>query len=224
MKSLRPARLPRSLRVFRDALADAVHGVVASGGNVVQAASQSSSASALDAQADDPAKPRLRQLWRETVRGLPLRAALAALLYALICALLTACASTGTEQMGLPAGAPVRLNSTVPQVQQVLGVTVPPGRDAGGELTLPLDARGIQVFFDKTDLVRGVRLRAPFDQPVMGIRIGDAGADVLARLGKPSAQARAAGQTGYTYHPDQITLLTYLVGGDGRVDTIFMVR
>jgi hypothetical protein len=137
---------------------------------------------------------------------------------------LAACA-TSPERMGLPAGSPVRLGSTVAQTQQALGVNTEPAR--GGvmsELILPLDARGIQVFFDKQDKVRTVRLRAPYAQPVMGIRIGDPGADVLAKMGKPAAQARAEGQTGYTYHPDEITLLTYVVGGDGKVETIFVVR
>src|SRR4051812_16576657 len=81
---------------------------------------------------------------------------------------LAACA-TSPERMGLPAGSPVRLGSTVAQTQQALGVNTEPTR--GGvmsELILPLDARGIQVFFDKQDKVRTVRLRAPYAQPVMG--------------------------------------------------------
>lgn len=127
--------------------------------------------------------------------------------------------------MGLPAGSPVRLGSTVAQAQQALGITTPPERGGfAGELILPLDARGIQVFFDKEGKVRAVRLRAPYDKPVLGIRIGDPGSDVLAKMGKPAAQARAEGQMGYTYHPDHITLLTYVVSGDGRVETIFVVR
>ena len=148
----------------------------------------------------------------------------ACLAAAALCAALAACA-VSPEQLGLPAGSPVRLGSSVAQTQQALGISTEPTR--GGvmsELILPLDARGIQVFFDKADRVRTVRLRAPYAQPVMGIRIGDAGSDVLAKLGKPAAQARAEGQTGYTYHPDEITLLTYVVGGDGRVETIFVVR
>jgi hypothetical protein len=149
----------------------------------------------------------------------------AALLFSALFAFLLAGCATSPEHMGLPEGSPVRLGSTVAQTQQALGVTTQPERGGlMGELVLPLDARGIQVFFDKEDKVRTVRLRAPYDKPVLGIRIGDPGAEVLAKMGKPAAQARAEGQMGYTYHPDHITLLTYVVGGDGRVETIFVVR
>jgi hypothetical protein len=146
------------------------------------------------------------------------------LLSALLCLALAACA-TAPEHLGLPQGAPVRLGAGVAEVQQTLGTREAPQR--GGvmnELYLMLDARGIQIFFDKTDRVRTVRLRAPYAQAVQGIRIGDDAALVLAKMGKPAAQARAEGQTGYTYHPDEITILTYLAGADGKVETIFIVR
>jgi hypothetical protein len=119
----------------------------------------------------------------------------------------------------------VRLGASVAEVQQALGTSEVPQR--GGvmnELYLMQDARGIQIFFDKTDRVRTVRLRAPYAQAVQGIRIGDDAGLVLAKMGKPAAQARAEGQTGYTYHPDEITILTYLAGSDGKVETIFIVR
>ena len=39
-----------------------------------------------------------------------------------------------------------------------------------------------------------------------------------------AAAGTAFGQTGYTYHPDAITILTYMAGADDRVETIFLVR
>ncbi len=142
----------------------------------------------------------------------------------LLTLLLAACA-TNPRDMGLPAGSPVRLGATVTETQQALGLSSPPER--GGvmnELFYTLDARGIQIYFDKADIVRTVRLRAPYATPIMGLGIGASGREVLAKMGKPAAQARAEGQTGYTYHPDAITILTYVVGADERVETIFIVR
>jgi hypothetical protein len=140
------------------------------------------------------------------------------------CALLAACAATPAK-LGQPAGSPVPLGATVAEVQQALATDAVPERGPPeSELALLLDARGVQVFFDHTDRVRTVRLRAPYAAPVLGIGIGEPAASVVAKMGPPAAKATAAGQTGYTYHPDRITILTYIVGADDRVETIFLVR
>ena len=144
---------------------------------------------------------------------------------ALACALLAACAAAPAN-LGQPAGSPVRLGATVAEARQALGTGAEPVRDAmpPAELTLAADAQGVQLFFDQADRVRTVRLRPPYAAPVLGVRIGDSAARVLATQGKPSAKASASGQTGYTYHPDSITILTYMVGADDRVEAIFLVR
>jgi len=156
---------------------------------------------------------------RSSVAGALRRSALA-----LIGTLLAACAVPPVN-LGLPEGAPVRLGATVPEVQQAFNTSVAPVRDTPqAELVLALDARGVQVFFDHTDRVRTVRLRPPYAAPIMGVRIGDSVQTVLDKMGKPRAKATAFGETGYTYHPDEITILTYMVEADGRVGTIFLVR
>ena len=158
----------------------------------------------------------------------PLRAASRALRRAAVagaCALLAACAA-GPAHPGLPEGAPVRLGADLAEVRQALGDAAQPERGAGpgGELTLALDARGIWVQFDRADRVRTLRLRAPWAAPVLGVRIGDTPAQLLARLGQPALRTSTGTQTGYTYHPDEITILTYMVGADRKVDEIFVVR
>lgn len=154
-----------------------------------------------------------------------MRQATVALAAALLAAMLAACAASSAN-LGQPAGSPVRLGSTVAEARQALGTSIEPVRDAAppAELTLAADAQGVQLFFDKADRVRTVRLRAPYAAPVMGVRIGDPVERVLSAQGKPYAKATASGQTGYTYHPDSITILTYFVGTDERVEAIFLVR
>jgi hypothetical protein len=140
------------------------------------------------------------------------------------CALLAGCASSGLP--GQPAGSPVRLGASVAEVRRALNTSAEPARGAppAAELDLQLDARGVQVLFDRADLVRTVRLRAPYPEPVLGVRIGDGIERLLAKLGAPYTKTVASGQTGYTYHPDGITILTYMVNPDNRVEAIFVVR
>ena len=127
---------------------------------------------------------------------------------------------------GQPEGSPVRLGATVAEVKRALNTSAEParGEPPAAELALQLDARGVWVFFDKADLVRTVRLRAPYPEPVLGVRIGDRIERLLAKLGAPYTKTLASGQTGYTYHPDGITILTFMVNPDNRVDAIFVVR
>jgi hypothetical protein len=139
-------------------------------------------------------------------------------------ALLAGCASPGS--LGQPEGSPVRLGATVAEVARALNSGVQPERGGllASELALRLDARGVQVYFDQADRVRTVSLRAPYPSPVLGIRIGDGADRLLAKLGAPYTKTLASGQTGYTYHPDGITILTYMVDPDNRVAAIFVVR
>jgi len=143
---------------------------------------------------------------------------------ALLAALASACASAPAD-LGLPDGSPLRLGVSVAEARAALHADAEPVRGGAlSELILKLDARGIEVFFDREDRVRTVRLYPPYAVPVRGVRLGDSSAQVLAHLGKPAAKTIAGDITGYTYHPDEITILTYMVGEGDRVTEIFLVR
>ena len=141
-----------------------------------------------------------------------------------MCLLLAACASAPAD-LGLPDGSPLRLGVSVAEARAALHTDAEPARGGAlSELILKLDARGIEVFFDHADRVRTVHLYPPYATPVRGVRLGDGAAQVQAHLGKPAAKTTAGDITGYTYHPDEITILTYMVGPDDRVREIFLVR
>lgn len=140
-----------------------------------------------------------------------------------LCVLLAACAAAMPGSSGQPEGSPVRLGASVADVQRILGTSAAPVNE-GSAAGINLPARGVHVLFDRQGQVSTVRMDAPFAAPVLGIRIGDTEEFLLQKMGRPHLKIRADGQTGFSYYPDPLTMLTYVVTPNQRIQTIFVER
>jgi hypothetical protein len=127
-------------------------------------------------------------------------------------------------------------NTTLqPEETETMSLPMPPGPPRpfatnqqlgqGQKTQLHLKTRGVWFFFNKGK-VYSIRLDAPFNGSVGGLKLGDPGSKVESLLGSPvKHDGRAGGLLNtYIYYFDDATTARIMVNRDDQVETIFFAK
>lgn len=92
-----------------------------------------------------------------------------------------------------------------------------------GKTILHLRTKGLWTFFDKDGKLETIRLDAPFDGDVKGVKLGDDDKKLIATLGKPITKPASVFMTmqAYRYVLDDSAYVIFDLGDDG-VQYIFI--
>lgn len=126
-------------------------------------------------------------------------------------------------------GLPVALGDSIKQVQTAFATQLEPEHYdsplAKDGYTLRLRTKGVWTFFDKSGKARTIRLDAPFEGSVGGVKLGDSAATLKKQLGEPVRKPYKAGPfDSYLYYPDDTYSIRVLVNESGEVETIFITK
>ncbi len=94
-----------------------------------------------------------------------------------------------------------------------------------GKTVLHLRTKGVWTFFDRDGKLETIRLDAPFDGDVKGIKVGDDEKKLTATLGKPITKPTSVFMTlqAYRYVLDDSAYVTFDLNDDG-VQFIFITK
>ncbi len=138
------------------------------------------------------------------------------------------CATSAVSAVEI-VGMPVKLGTTVEEVQKALNTTMEPEEmnsaipSSVKKTQLRLKTKGIWVFFEKGK-TNTIRIDPPFSGSVGGIKLGDPSAKITKTLGNPIKEAKFGLSTTYTYYFDDVTTTKFVVNTDDEVETVFFTK
>jgi hypothetical protein len=95
-------------------------------------------------------------------------------------------------------------------------------RSKPADLNLPLN--GIRLFFSEQQVLRNIRLDAPFKGSIQGLHIGDSVDDVVRQLGQSYATPwDFAGNKAYAYHIGNAVVRYDVDDKSDKIVTIFVL-
>lgn len=125
------------------------------------------------------------------------------------------------EATTAPSGLQVALGDTMDHVKSLYHITTEPFT-SGKSLGFRLPLSGIYFFFNESDKkLENIRVDAPFEGSVEGVRIGDPVSGILSRLGEPYATPWDFGDNkAYAYRVGG-RVVRFDIDKAGKVATIF---
>jgi hypothetical protein len=140
-----------------------------------------------------------------------------------------------TQAYQMNEGLPVQLGNSVAQVQRALQTDAQPEplvnalsvftNSASSGYSLKVRTKGITVFFDKEDRANNIKIEAPFQGSISGVRIGDSFYSMKQRLGNPAKPPFKYGNSdSYIYYTNDNFTTRFDVNQRGDVETIFIFK
>ena len=152
----------------------------------------------------------------------------------LIVGVVTLYAAVAAAQQRAIEGLPIKLGDSIETVKAALGTALEPEayRSAAqrNARTLRLKTKGIWVFFDQDGRAYNIRLDAPFDGNVGGVKIGQTRAALVEKLGKPAKVVKGVVLAGltqyepYLYYIDDLTTVRFDFDRDGEIEVIYIIK
>jgi hypothetical protein len=152
-------------------------------------------------------------------------------LFAVVGLVVSCVASAQTKTI---EGVPIGLGDSVEKVKTALGTTMEPEPIKSvfnRKITLlRVRTKGISAVFNEDGKVESIRLDAPFAGNVGGVKIGDARAKLMEKLGKPVRVLKS--QSGspfkqtepYIYYVDDRTTVRFDFDRDDEIETMFILK
>ncbi len=132
--------------------------------------------------------------------------------------------SFGAAHTASIEGMPIRVGDTLDKVQDVYKTDMMPEPVKSireGTKGLRLKTRGVWFFFDKDGKIETIRLDAPFEGAINGVKIADTSAKMREVLGEPAKTLKPRAE-GYLYYIDDRTTARFDLGEDKKIETIFL--
>ena len=127
-------------------------------------------------------------------------------------------------------GMPIKIGDTYDRVKQAYDTSLTPEPVRSihdGETGVHLKTRGVWFFFAKDGRIDTIRLDAPFQGAVNGVRIGDTTARLRDVLGEPVKTLKppiTPEHEAYVYYIDDQTTARFDVDDDNKIETVFLFK
>jgi hypothetical protein len=125
-------------------------------------------------------------------------------------------------------GMPIRIGDTVRRVQDAYRTTLSPEPVSSvyeGATGLRLQDYGVWFFFDKDGKIYTIRLDAPFNGTIKGIRIGDTMAKLTAALGPPaSTLPNSLASKAYIFRLNDESRARFDLDDSDRIKTVLLFK